>query len=154
MILTPLRSAILLTTVTFLSIVACNKENNNRTNISKHYQSRSHHQGRNCMSCHRSGGEGEGWFTAAGTLYDSLQSSAYPNATVKLYTGPNASGTLKSTIEVDNLGNFYTTEAIDFGTGLYASVEGSNLTMNMPSSITTGQCNSCHGVTTGKIWVK
>jgi hypothetical protein len=53
---------------------------------------------------------------------------------------------------VDAFGNFYTTENIDFGNGLYASVEGNSSTKNMVSSITTGQCNSCHGISTDKIW--
>ena len=34
------------------------------------------------MSCHKSGGAGEGWFTIAGTVYDGTKNATYPNATV------------------------------------------------------------------------
>lgn len=106
------------------------------------------------MSCHTSGGSGEGWFNIAGTVYDSLKTSTLPNATVRLYTGLNGTGSLKITVEVDALGNFYTTENIEFGGGLYTSVEGNSDIKYMHPVITTGQCNSCHGVSTDPIWTE
>ena len=106
------------------------------------------------MGCHASGGSGEGWFSVAGTVYDSLKTSTYPNATVRLFTGPNGTGNLELTVEVDALGNFYTTENIDFGNGLYTSVEGNSDIIHMNSIVTTGQCNSCHGVSTDRIWTQ
>lgn len=132
---------------------SCEKENENesKTKISAHNTSESHNEGKNCMTCHKSGGEGEGWFNVAGTVYQSSLTSVYPNATVKLYSGPNGTGTLKYTVEVDSKGNFYTTENIDFGSGLYPSVAGSS-PKYMNSKATTGQCNSCHGVSQDKIW--
>jgi hypothetical protein len=123
-------------------------------NISAHNTSKSHNMGKNCMGCHKSGGPGYGWFNAAGTVYDNSGSANYPNATVKLYTGPNGTGTLKATIEGDNFGNFYTTEIIDFSGGLYAAVEGANSTQYMPAALSMGQCNSCHGVSTDRIWTR
>jgi hypothetical protein len=104
------------------------------------------------MNCHKQGGEGEGWFNVAGTVYDSLKTATLPNATVNLYTGPNGTGTLKYTILVDGKGNFYTTNYIDFTGGLYPSVQGTNSTHYMSSTISMGQCNSCHGVSTDKLW--
>ena len=131
---------------------ACEKEGGNKTNISQLNSKKSHNMGQNCMNCHKNGGEGEGWFLAAGTVYDSLKTTTYPNTTVKLFTGPNGTGTLKHTLQVDGLGNFYTTETIDFGSGLYPAVVGKNSTKYMSSSTTNGQCNSCHGSSTDKIF--
>lgn len=157
-----LTTAIIIAFTSFMLVQSCKKdnknensvENNNVTNISTLGSNESHNLSQNCMNCHKQGGTGKGWFNAAGTVYDSIGTSTYPNATVKLFTGPNGTGTLKNTIQVDALGNFYTTETIDFGTGLYPSVKGSSTTKYMPSTIANGQCNSCHGVSTGKIWTK
>jgi mono/diheme cytochrome c family protein len=130
------------------------KEGKNETNISSKGEFESHNMGQNCMNCHKAGGEGEGWFNAAGTVYTKDGSRTNPNGTISLYTGPNATGDLKATIEVDGLGNFYTTESIDFNGGVYPSLQGSSSTMHMSTSITSGQCNSCHGVSTDKLWTE
>ncbi len=109
--------------------------------------------GQNCMNCHVNGGEGKGWFVAAGTVYKPNLSTTNPNNTIYLYTGPNGTGILKATIEGDAKGNFHTTEDIDFGSGLYPSVKNAaNDIQYMSSSITQGACNSCHGVSQDKIW--
>jgi hypothetical protein len=133
-------------------IYSCNKES--ELNISYNAQSKSHKMGENCMSCHKTGGEGKGIFNVAGTVYDASLTTASANGNLKLYTLPDAKGTLVSTIEVDAKGNFFTTDKVDFGTGLYAIV--SNATggsKNMSSIISSGQCNSCHGASQDKIWV-
>jgi len=85
-------------------------------------------------------------------VYDSLLTTPIANRTIKLYTGPNSTGTLIKTIQVDGRGNFYTTEAIDFSSGLYPSVQGNSTTKHMGSSLSNGSCMSCHGVSTSKIW--
>jgi mono/diheme cytochrome c family protein len=139
--------------IAVLAFQSCEKEEND-TKISSNNSDESHKSGQNCMSCHVSGGSGEGWFLAAGTIYESNKTTAYPNATVMLYTATGGTGTLKATIEVDDKGNFYTTETIDFGSGLFPAVEGSTGTKYMISSVTTGQCNSCHGSTTDPIWTE
>ncbi|NEW81466.1 MAG: hypothetical protein GZ094_03765 [Mariniphaga sp.] len=133
-------------------LLSCGKEGENEQKVSANGTSRSHHTGQNCMSCHSSNGSGEGWFTVAGSAYDNAKINAYANTTVNLYTGINGTGTLKYTIWGDAAGNFYTTENIDFGSGLYVSVKGIAGPKYMTTAITTGQCNSCHGVTTDKIW--
>lgn len=139
----------------FIAFQSCKKENgSNTTNISAYGGSRSHNTGKNCMSCHASGGEGKGWFNVAGSVYDSTDASVIPNATVRLFTGPKGSGTLKYTVQVDGKGNFYTTDPIDFTQGLYPSVQGATTTKYMSSTLVNGQCNNCHGVSTGKIWTK
>lgn len=132
-------------------IPACEKEGENETKISAHGETESHNKGQNCMNCHKQGGEGEGWFNAAGTVYNSSFTATYPNATVRLYTGPGGTGTLKHIIEVDAKGNFFTTESIDFSAGLYPSVEGNTATNYMSTPTVSGQCNSCHGVSTNRI---
>lgn len=141
--------------ITFILITSCEKENENETKISQNNTDESHNFGQNCMECHVSGGSGEGWFTLAGSLYNSSQTNAYPNGNAKLTSGPNGSGTAVKTIEIDSKGNFYTTENIDFGSGLYVGVFGVNGEQKfMSSRIANGNCNSCHGYTTDKIWIE
>lgn len=140
-----------------LVFVSCEKEEfgENETIISRHGDTESHNNGQNCMNCHTSGGTGEGWFTVAGSVYEPINSSPYPNAKIELYTEPNGSGTFIKMIEVDGKGNFYTTEYIDFANGLYIILSDANgNAINMVSAVSTGQCNSCHGETTDKIMIK
>lgn len=113
----------------------------------------SHNAGRDCMSCHKpGGGEAPAW-KVAGTVYNEALTAVNPNSTIKLYTGPDGTGTLKYTIQVDRKGNFYTNSTIDFTEGLYPAVTGATATNYMSSSITSGSCNSCHdGVSRSRIW--
>lgn len=140
--------------VSILILQSCEKEEEGgeEQKISAYNEKESHNMGINCVNCHTSGGSGEGIFNVSGTVYNNLKTGTYANATVKLFTEPNGAGILKYTVQVDGLGNFYTTENIDFGDGLYPSVEGNSFVNNMASSITTGQCNSCHGTSTDRIW--
>jgi hypothetical protein len=133
-------------------VVQCNhakmlEENNSSANTSE-----SHNQGQNCMNCHKKGEGGEGWFTVAGTAYQSNGSIA-PNVIVRLYTQAGGQGELRKTITGDLLGNFFTTDILGFGNGLYPSVEFGNNVVFMNSTISSGACNSCHGVSTEKIVV-
>ncbi len=149
---------IILNTILVLGAVligqSCENEGENETKISSKNSNESHKMGENCMSCHKKGSSGEGWFNVAGTVYTELKTTAYPNATIKFYTEPNGAGTLKYTVFGDARGNFYTTENIDFGSGLYTSVQGATTTNHMISPVTSGQCNSCHSSSTEKIWIK
>ncbi len=149
-----LRTTLILTfSLLIISFQSCEKEEGeNESKISSNGTSRSHRSGQDCMSCHKQGGSGEGWFLVAGTTYDIAKTNVYPNANVKLYTGVNGTGTLKYTIQGDALGNFYTTQNIDFGTGLYVSVQGTGAPKNMLTVVTNENCNSCHGTSTEKIW--
>lgn len=123
------------------------------TKISKSGDDESHNNGQNCMNCHSTGGKGEGWFELAGSVYKLGMASHNPNGKIFLYTDPDGQGTLKYTIEVDGEGNFYTTETINFTGGLYPVHQNSNGNIKyMQSPIISGQCNSCHNVTTDKIW--
>ena len=138
----------------FLMLTSCEKEGEgeNETVISSNGNSESHNMGENCMSCHQKGGEGEGWFTVAGTIYNELNNATVPNGLVELYTGPNGTGTLAYTLEVDGRGNFYSTEKVNFGGGLYPATVGTQSKRYMSDAVTNGQCSSCHGVSTDKIW--
>ena len=113
--------------------------------ISEHGLTNSHtddRRGTDCMNCHET-------YTVAGTVYDLSLENFYPDATVYLYDEPNGGGRLVETIEVDGNGNFYSTQNINFGTGLYPVIEsadGIDL-QHMPVSTITGACNSCHGST-------
>ncbi len=139
----------------FILFTACEKENENETKISRNNSTESHNLGQNCMNCHESGGDGEGWFTIAGSLYNKSATRGYPNGSVKFTTLPGGDGTIVKTLEIDSKGNFYTTETINFGSGLYVGVFGTNGEQKfMASKVTNGTCNSCHGSSTDKIWIE
>jgi len=135
------------------STPSCKKNRNcGETNISSAGSDDSHNFGQNCMSCHTLDGKGEGCFVVAGSVSNSALSNPLTSGTVRLYTQVNGGGTLKHTLQIDTKGNFHTTDNIDF-TGLYAAVTGpSGITEYMGSSLSSGACNSCHGVSTGKLW--
>lgn len=146
----------LLTLLLMLVLLACEKDEGcGASNISKTGSTKSHNMGQNCMNCHQASGEGKGCFVVAGTVYTSSAATATAaNGTIFLYTGPNATGTLVATIQVDAKGNFHTTDAVNFGSGLYPVVKSaSGAQQFMGSSITQGACSGCHGVTTDRIWV-
>ena len=116
--------------------------------------SRSHNMGQDCMNCHKPGGGEAPTWKAAGTVYNQDGVLTNANSTIKLFTGPNGTGTLKYTLNVDTKGNFYS-DAVDFTGGLYPVATGNTGTNYMSSSVTNGACNSCHnGTTTGRIWAQ
>jgi hypothetical protein len=137
-----------------LCFISCEEEDGKEKLISSFDSDESHRTGENCMNCHTKGGKGEGWFTVAGTVYDSTLETTFPNSLVSLYQDASGAGSPEITIEVDALGNFYTTEEIDFNQGLYAAVTGNMEKVLMIGPITDGQCNSCHGHSAERIWVK
>jgi mono/diheme cytochrome c family protein len=152
---TIMKTAVLPLVLAFMAIGCENEEGENETKISAYGDMESHHVGDNCLSCHRSGGSGEGWFTVAGTVYQPDLTTPYPDATVRLHTGADGTGTLAITVEVDGRGNFYTTRPVDWGTGLYASVSSASDTSAMLQVVSSGACNSCHdGVSTARIHVE
>ncbi len=105
------------------------------------------------MNCHKEGGDGEGLFTVAGTVYHADQTTPYPNAVVILSTV--SSHSIAAAIEVDAKGNFYTTE-VDWAGGLNASVaDDMTASGSMISILTNGACNSCHdGTTVDRIYIE
>lgn len=108
--------------------------------------SSSHNAGRNCLQCHS--------FGAAGTVYRSGGSSTNSAATVRITTAANGGGTVVATLRTDGSGNFYTSQAVAYGSGLYVDLAGaSGGSAAMKSPVTSGACNSCHGASTGKLIV-
>ncbi|MCP4221498.1 MAG: hypothetical protein GY765_43140 [bacterium] len=139
-----------------LLVGGCKKSSDSGTTvlISQNGGTQSHKTGKDCLGCHQIGGNGKGVFTMAGTVYDSALATINPNGSVQLFSGPNGTGTLIKDVAVDGKGNFYTTEAIDWGSGLYTVVTGTNGSSKaMVSSFATGACNLCHGKSIDRIWV-
>jgi len=109
---------------------------------------RSHNAGKNCLSCHKD-------FKMAGSVYNKALNGAYPAAKIKLTSQANGGGTVLTTLSSDQSGNFYTESQINFGTGVFVSVEGTTGTLkHMNASVTGGACNSCHGSSASKIWAE
>ena len=109
---------------------------------------RSHNAGKNCLSCHSD-------FKMAGSVYNKSLNASFPGAKIKVTTQANGGGTVLSSLTSDASGNFHTGSSINFGTGVFVSVEGTSGTVkNMNSAITSGACNSCHGSSTSKIWTE
>jgi hypothetical protein len=129
-----------------------NEESGEQKDItSTSLSSESHNNGQNCMDCHKNGGQGDGWFNMAGSVYNSTRTIPYITASIELRTAQSGGGTLIKKVEVDQNGNFYTTNPIDFGTGLYVSVVGGTSTQYMSSKVTNGACNYCHN-SSNRIW--
>jgi hypothetical protein len=117
--------------------------------ISRHGSTESHKAGQDCMSCHREGASGKGWFTVAGSLFEADGTTPAPNGMVRLYNELDDSNSQVMSVEVDGKGNFYTTESLVFSSGFYTSVSGSGSPSKfMQTRITSGACNNCHNGTT------
>lgn len=139
----------------FIILVSCSHYDieKARKNISKNADTESHNNGLNCMNCHKTGGKGYGWFTIAGSIFKGNNVTPNGNGKIYLYSDPNGQGTLKYTLDVDGLGNFFTTESANFEGGLYPVHENSQgVKKYMQTPIISGQCQSCHNVTTPAIW--
>ena len=123
--------------------ISCEKENEEEGG-----GERSHNAGKNCLGCHKD-------FKMAGTVYNKSLSAGLSGVKVKVTSQSGGTGTVLATLNSDLSGNFHTGSAINFGTGVYVSVEGAGGTLkSMNASITSGACNSCHGSSTSKIWAE
>lgn len=129
-----------------ISFGACKKDKTGKgTKTSVYGGTDSHNVGESCMDCHNSGGGNEYWWTVAGTVYKPDSISLNPNSTVYLFSAPSGGGTMKQMFEADGKANFYTTDAVSFGVGLYPAVKSSSGQVRyMNSFITQGNCNGCH----------
>jgi hypothetical protein len=138
----------------------------------------SHNTGTNCMdsTCHGAPGDPSTVvFSTAGTVYDAGNTSlAYlgADATIGLFPNPctpdeNDNCTarenlLETFIAIDRLGNFYTTQPVDFTQGIHATIQSyatdpptqPRNTYHMDSTATTtGDCSTCHGATRENIYI-
>ena len=94
--------------IILLATPSCKKNKDcTETNIGTSGGDDSHNFGMNCMNCHKSGGEGKGCFTVAGSVSNSSLTSPLTAGTVKLYTAANGGGTLKHSIQIDSKGWIY-----------------------------------------------
>ncbi len=145
-------SVIAVAAIGSFSLQSCETEGGcGETKISQTGSNDSHNNGVNCQSCHKDGGEGEGCFNLCGSVYNRQSTSPLSNVTVKLYTEPQGAGELRFTLRGDARGNFYTTDDVAFS-GLYASVTGPGGTPHyMSASLSSGSCNTCHGVSTDRL---
>jgi hypothetical protein len=128
--------------------ISCDKEGDDDDDLANH------NVGNDCLMCHKTNGGGDGVFTAGGTVWKTGTTIGATGAKVELFASPGATGTPVVTMTTQVGGNFYTKSSINFGTGLYAKVSTENGSSTMITPVTTGACNSCHGVTTGKITVQ
>jgi len=129
-------------------ITSCQKNNNNVGTSST--SGKSHYSGQNCMKCHN----GTNGMTIAGTVYDSVTKATLSGVTIKIYTKNTLTGSPICTLQSDASGNFYMSSNLDFSTGVYPATQGKTKTYQHVSVVKSGQCNSCHGVTTSKIWAR
>lgn len=120
-------------------MLACEKEN--ISNVSAHQSERSHYVGENCMNCHYQAGPGDGWFSVAGSVYGN-----YENHTVRITDALTQEVLVE--VEIDQLGNLHTTEAIDFSNGITIVITDEDDPTAPPrvmsSIVNNGQCNLCH----------
>ncbi len=113
---------------------------------------KSHNAGKDCLSCHVPGGQGDGCFSIGGTVYDKTGNIA-PSSTIQFYSASNGRGSLKATVPVNTSGSFYTSESM---VGYYPAVvskTGTKTYMSTPIALGSGGCALCHGKTTEKIVV-
>ncbi|HKK09649.1 MAG TPA: hypothetical protein VJ939_02380 [Bacteroidales bacterium] len=133
------------------TISSC-EDDDNKTAISQNGKKESHKTGANCMECHN-GTEGA-VFSVSGTVFQEDLRNTAPDGKIMLYTEPEGNGELVKTIEVDGLGNFYTTENVDFTQDLYPVAESKEGNQKYMPVAASGACNSCHGETEDVIWVE
>ncbi len=135
----------------FINSCKKNKDKNCKIyNVSSSSKS-SHNNGQNCIDCHTYGGKGEGCFNVAGSMFNSSDKTPMVSGYISLYTEANGKGILKSKINVDQSGNFYSSD-IGEVSGLYASITGPKGEVRyMSQPLKTGACTSCHGNSTAII---
>ena len=130
-----MRISILAVPALLLTLAACGGDGGTPTAPSNPTLS-SHNAGRDCLQCHG--------FSVAGTVYRD-DGSAYPGAVVRLTTEAGGAGDVVASLTADGAGNFYTSQAVSWGSGLYTDVSGASGTVRpMDAPITGGACNSCH----------
>jgi hypothetical protein len=139
-------SLLLILGILFITLNSCKKNKSGTGSETSSYgNTNSHNVGSDCMKCHNTGGSNQFWWYVAGTVFKPDSVSLNPGCTVYLFTGANGSGILIQVLPVDKKSNFYTTNSVSFGTGLYAEVKSSSGEIRyMQASITNGDCNFCH----------
>lgn len=136
---------LLLIFFTFINFSCKKNKSGTGSETSSYGNTNSHDVGSDCMKCHNSGGSNQFWWNVAGTVFKPDSVTLNPGCTVYLFTGPGGSGTLIQVLPVDKKSNFYTTNSVSFGTGLFTEVKSSSGEIrSMQAAITSGDCNFCH----------
>jgi hypothetical protein len=143
-----IKKLLLLLILVFFPVIfnSCKKDKAGSGSKSSAYNdTSSHNVGSACMSCHNPGGENEYWWMVAGTVFKPDSVSLGSNSTIYFFSGPNGTGNLILALPVDAKGNFYTSSAVSFGSGIFPEVKSpSGEVRYMQSSTTNGNCNACH----------
>lgn len=113
-------------------------------------ENESHNYMQDCMRCHNdskneASGVGGGWWTIAGSVEDDEDNRPADKGKVELWSEVDRQGTLYATLDIDELGNFYTNQIIDYNGVCYpVLVAPSGNWVGMSQAFTSGGCNSCH----------
>ena len=143
-----MKFALLSLTVLGLFMTSCEREGSGKcteTNISTATRS-SHNRGEDCSSCHKSGGEGRGCFSVAGSAFQKDKKTPMQSAVLVLFSkddNGNITGASKE-IPLDKSGNFYTTETTSFAGKYPAIISNGDTTMMSGSLTNNASCNKCH----------
>ncbi|MGV9012991.1 MAG: hypothetical protein ACOH13_10400 [Flavobacteriales bacterium] len=97
-------------------------------------------------------GDGQGCWTVAGSFYNANGTNTVTQARVLLFGGPLVQGGEKLSWDDDDLGNVYTSQDVNFGSGLFpAVVSAAGDKAFMLEPIQDGACNRCLGYSTDRI---
>lgn len=106
------------------------------------------------MSCHIAADTATYNFAVAGSVFKSDKTTPSPNGILYFWSEFGGTGLLVATLEIDAVGNFFTTSSILPAFGAYPQMRGtSGAIKTMPILAYTGNCNSCHGVNEAPIWI-
>jgi hypothetical protein len=124
-----------------LASAGCGGTESSIQSVSHAGETLSHEPGTNCMGCHSRGGGALSWFTAAGTLL-------LKDGTVRTAGTVTLGGMQSHTVlEIDGLGNFFTTEDVGLPSDPVIPEVFDNATGKttiMPFSTPSAACNCCH----------
>lgn len=145
-----------LSAVFSLFIIACSHYDQLQKNGKESKASgKSHNAGQDCMKCHNDNSNeasSEAWWYVAGTVY-TASGSINTNARIEIWSEPEAKGYKITSLPADKNGNFYTEKILKFNNGSYPIAISGNDTTYMISAFNGQGCNSCHGLSTDKIYV-
>jgi hypothetical protein len=114
--------------------------------------------GRDCISCHSSGGQASDvTWTAAGTVFDNIASPCNSGGIgdVKVEIADATTRQILITLTTNRTGNFFTAESRKFQ-NIIARVSKGGLVKEMSTPAPTGDCPGCHypgGVAGGRIYL-
>jgi len=143
-----IKLAVLSGVLLFMAACSHYDELQNNAKESRTGDDESHNAGENCMRCHNAGEFSEaaleGWWNIGGTAYKNGRTAK--SGYVELWTGPNRTGEFLYRLEIDELGNFYTSKIIDFQGGFLPVLLNADGSFNagMSSKTVVGACNTCH----------